>query len=102
MFRIEESKNGVGERSLIDLSENSRAVLERRYLRRGADGKPIETVESRNAVHQGLVMAEVGAEHFRVGKTGADAGGVYSGIRQVLAGGFHHARHSVFGDDVAE
>lgn len=29
----------------VVLSENSRAVLERRYLRRGADGKPVETIE---------------------------------------------------------
>ncbi len=29
----------------IPLSENGRAVLERRYLRRGEDGKPVETVE---------------------------------------------------------
>ncbi len=29
----------------IELSENSRAVLERRYLRRGEDGKPVETVD---------------------------------------------------------
>ncbi|HSM57845.1 MAG TPA: adenosylcobalamin-dependent ribonucleoside-diphosphate reductase [Candidatus Sulfomarinibacteraceae bacterium] len=29
----------------IALSENSRAVLERRYLRRGRDGKPVETIE---------------------------------------------------------
>lgn len=29
----------------IPLSENGRAVLERRYLRRGLDGKPMETVE---------------------------------------------------------
>ncbi len=29
----------------IALSDNSRAVLEKRYLRRGLDGKPIETVE---------------------------------------------------------
>ncbi len=28
----------------IQLSENSQAVLERRYLRRGEDGKPVETV----------------------------------------------------------
>jgi ribonucleoside-diphosphate reductase alpha chain len=29
----------------VALSENGRAVLERRYLRRGEDGKPVETVE---------------------------------------------------------
>jgi len=45
MLRIEEAKNGVQQSSAIPLSDNSRAVLERRYLRRGADGKPIETIE---------------------------------------------------------
>lgn len=29
----------------IPLSENGRAVLQRRYLRRGPDGKPVETIE---------------------------------------------------------
>ncbi len=29
----------------VQLSENGRAVLSRRYLRRGADGKPVETIE---------------------------------------------------------
>ena len=33
------------ETTTIPLSENGRAVLERRYLRRGPDGKPMETVE---------------------------------------------------------
>ena len=28
----------------IDLTDNSRQVLERRYLRRGEDGKPVETI----------------------------------------------------------
>lgn len=35
----------AGNDERIALSENGRAVLERRYLRRGADGKPVETVE---------------------------------------------------------
>jgi len=29
----------------IDLSENARTVLEKRYLRKGPDGKPVETIE---------------------------------------------------------
>ncbi|OQY33737.1 MAG: hypothetical protein B6243_06165 [Anaerolineaceae bacterium 4572_5.2] len=29
----------------IDLTDNSRQVLERRYLRRGEDGKPVETID---------------------------------------------------------
>ena len=35
--------NGGGKE--IPLSENGRTVLQRRYLRRGADGKPVETIE---------------------------------------------------------
>jgi len=33
------------ERAKVELSKNSRAVLERRYLRKGQDGKPVESVE---------------------------------------------------------
>lgn len=53
----------------LPLTENGRAVLERRYLRRGADGKPIETVEGmfrRVAHHIALVEEKLGgdvAEH---------------------------------------
>ncbi|MDE3092028.1 MAG: hypothetical protein KGJ80_21860, partial [Chloroflexota bacterium] len=32
-------------RKSIDLTPNARVVLEKRYLRRGPDGKPIETPE---------------------------------------------------------
>ncbi|MAT44925.1 MAG: ribonucleotide reductase [Anaerolineaceae bacterium] len=42
----------------IDLSDNSRKVLEKRYLRRGKDGQPIETIEEmfwRVAYHVALV-----------------------------------------------
>lgn len=44
------SQNGsvnvfIEKNKLIKLDENSRTVLEKRYLRRGADGKPSETVE---------------------------------------------------------
>jgi ribonucleoside-diphosphate reductase alpha chain len=45
----------------IPLPENSLAVLKRRYLRRGSDGQPIETVEEmfrRVAHHIALVEAE--------------------------------------------
>jgi ribonucleoside-diphosphate reductase alpha chain len=47
----------------ISLSANSRAVLERRYLRRGPDGKPIESVEEmfwRVANHVATAEAETG------------------------------------------
>ncbi len=47
--------------STIPLSENSLAVLKRRYLRRGEDGRPIETVEEmfrRIAHHIAVVEAE--------------------------------------------
>lgn len=37
------SKEGAGDR--IPLTENGRAVLRRRYLRKGPDGKPVESVE---------------------------------------------------------
>ena len=33
------------ENSTLSLPENSMAVLRRRYLRRGPDGQPVETVE---------------------------------------------------------
>ena len=49
----------------IPLSENSRAVLGRRYLRRGTDGKPIETVEEmfhRVAGHIASVEKEHGCD----------------------------------------
>jgi ribonucleoside-diphosphate reductase alpha chain len=49
----------------IPLPENSLAVLKRRYLRRGADGQPIETVEEmfrRVAHHIALVEAEHGGD----------------------------------------
>ncbi len=42
----------------IELTDNSRQVLEKRYLRRGNDGKPVETVEEmfwRVAYHVALV-----------------------------------------------
>ena len=45
--------------SQLPLTENGRAVLERRYLRRGADGKPIETPEGmfRRVAHH-IALAE--------------------------------------------
>jgi ribonucleoside-diphosphate reductase alpha chain len=42
----------------IELSDNSRQVLEKRYLRRGHDGKPVETIEEmfwRVAYHVAIV-----------------------------------------------
>ena len=54
-------------RPTIPLSANGRAVLERRYLRRGPDGKPMETVEK---------MFERVARHIAApdGDFGADTG----------------------------
>ncbi len=49
----------------ITLSENSRAVLERRYLRRGKDGLPVESVEEmfyRVASHVAASEAESGGD----------------------------------------
>ena len=49
----------------LSLPENSMAVLRRRYLRRGRDGQPIETVEEmfrRVAHHVALVEAEHGED----------------------------------------
>lgn len=45
MQSITLAQKAVEDRPRIKLSENSRAVLERRYLRRGEDGKPVESVE---------------------------------------------------------
>jgi ribonucleoside-diphosphate reductase alpha chain len=49
--------------ALIDLTENARTVLTKRYLRKGPDGKPVETVEEmfhRVAYHIASVEAEWG------------------------------------------
>ena len=59
MLKVEERINGSSESTVVALSDNSRAVLERRYLRRGSDGNPVETVEEmfyRVASH--VAMAE--------------------------------------------
>ncbi|KPK10360.1 MAG: ribonucleotide reductase [Anaerolineae bacterium SG8_19] len=45
MQSITLAQKAVEDRPRIKLSENSQAVLERRYLRRGEDGKPVESVE---------------------------------------------------------
>ncbi len=55
-------------RTEIPLSANGRAVLERRYLRRGLDGKPMETVEGmfeRVARHIASPEADHGADSAR-------------------------------------
>lgn len=52
-------------RTAIPLSPNGRAVLERRYLRRGLDGKPMETVEGmfeRVARHVAAPEEEFGSD----------------------------------------
>ena len=40
-----EIENQAHLRSMTKLTDNARLVLEKRYLRRGDDGQPIETVE---------------------------------------------------------
>jgi ribonucleoside-diphosphate reductase alpha chain len=58
-----EEKRRTGSR--LPLTDNGRAVLERRYLRRGADGIPIETPEGmfrRVAHHIALVEEETGGD----------------------------------------
>ena len=52
-------------RTRLPLTENGKAVLERRYLRRGADGLPIETPEAmfrRVAHHIALVEEDLGVD----------------------------------------
>ncbi|UCG24057.1 MAG: adenosylcobalamin-dependent ribonucleoside-diphosphate reductase [Chloroflexota bacterium] len=65
MLKVDERRNEAGEPATIELSDNSRAVLERRYLRRGAEGAPIETVEEmfhRVASHVALAEEETGGD----------------------------------------
>ncbi len=65
MLKVEERMSGVDKSTVIPLSDNSRAVLERRYLRRGADGKPIETIEEmfyRVASHIALAEEKSGGD----------------------------------------
>ncbi len=56
----------------IALTENGRAVLQRRYLRRGPDGQPVETIEEmfrRIAHHIALPDAEYGRDPAEVEET---------------------------------
>lgn len=58
-------KKQLTARPEIALSQNSKAVLERRYLRKGADGNPVETVEEmffRVASHVAASEAESGGD----------------------------------------
>lgn len=53
----------------IPLTDNARTVLERRYLRRGEDGKPVETVQEmfwRVAYHIALAEEELGGDEAQV------------------------------------
>ncbi len=53
----------------INLSENARTVLEKRYLRRGEDGHPIETVQEmfwRVAYHVALAEKTLGGDEEQV------------------------------------
>jgi ribonucleoside-diphosphate reductase alpha chain len=65
---------GNGRTSLkpVVLSPNARVILEKRYLRRGADGKPVETVEEmfwRVASHVAQVESEFGGDVTAVSKS---------------------------------
>ena len=57
-----QSATPPAEQATLSLSENSMAVLRRRYLRRGPDGQPVETVEEmfRRVAHH---IAAVEADH---------------------------------------
>ncbi|MBI5928899.1 MAG: adenosylcobalamin-dependent ribonucleoside-diphosphate reductase [Chloroflexi bacterium] len=55
----------------IGLTENARTVLKKRYLRRGPDGKPVETVEEmfwRVAYNVALAEKELGGDEAQVEK----------------------------------
>jgi ribonucleoside-diphosphate reductase alpha chain len=65
MEDVAERDLAVKPKNLLMLSENSLAVLERRYLRRGPDGKPVESAEQmflRVARHIALAEAERGMD----------------------------------------
>lgn len=53
----------------INLTDNARTVLEKRYLRRGDDGKPVETIQEmfwRVAYHVALAEKELGGDDAQV------------------------------------
>ena len=59
------NQNATRTRPLVSLSDNSLAVLEKRYLRRGPDGKPEESVEDmflRVATHIAAPESEHGGD----------------------------------------
>jgi len=65
LYTVQTMAESLFERSEVELTENALAVLKRRYLRRGPDGQPVETVEQmfhRVASHVAAVEKEWGAD----------------------------------------
>ncbi len=64
-IRTQPAEDSKSEETFIPLSENARMVLTKRYLRKGSDGKPVETVEAmlrRVAHHIALAEQEWGGD----------------------------------------
>ena len=62
--------------------------------------QPPESHAAGDAVQYSLVVSQVSPQHFGIGETRTDAGGVDAGTGQILAGGAHGTDHRVLGDDV--
>jgi adenosylcobalamin-dependent ribonucleoside-diphosphate reductase len=63
--RVKFNQVDQGTNSTVSLTENARAVLTRRYLRKGPDGKPVESIEQmfrRVAHHVALAEQEWGGD----------------------------------------